>query len=151
MGRSNETFGKKEVRAKRDKKRKEKEQKRNDRKQQGRDGNNLDEMIAYVDEYGNITSTPPDLSQKKVIKAEEIEIGVPKSVETDADSNIRRGIVTFFNDSKGYGFIKDSSSQKDVFVHINAVLEPIKENNKVLFEIAKGPKGFTAVNVKIDK
>ncbi len=58
MGRSSETFGKRENRNKQEKKRKEKEAKRLDKKD-GRDGNNLDEMIAYVDEYGRISSTPP--------------------------------------------------------------------------------------------
>ena len=98
------------------KKRKEKEQKRQDRKQQSRDGNNLDDMIAYVDEYGNITSTPPDLTQKKVIKAEDIEIGVPRSLASDTDETIRKGVVTFFNDSKGFGFITRPDGP-DVFVH----------------------------------
>lgn len=151
MGRGNETFGKKEVRAKKEKKRKEKEQKRIDRKQQNRDGNNLDDMIAYVDEFGNITSTPPDLSQKKEINIEEIEIAIPKSVEPDPSELIHRGVVTFFNESKGFGFIKDSATQRDVFVHVNSLKEAIKENNKVVFEIAKGPKGFTALNVAIDR
>jgi cold shock CspA family protein len=151
MGRGNETFGKKEVRAKKDKKRKDKEQKRQERKQQGRDGNNLDDMIAYVDEFGNITSTPPDLTQKKIIKAEDIEIKVLRSAAPDPDDLIRKGVVTFFNDSKGFGFIKDTSSQQDVFVHINGLLEPIKENNKVSFEIVKGPKGFNAINVKVER
>ena len=151
MGRGNETFGKKEVRAKKEKKRKEKELKRLDRKSQGRDGNNLDEMIAYTDEFGNITSAPPDLTQKRIIKAEDIEIGVPRSLETEDESPIRKGIVTFFKDSKGFGFIKDSQTHNDVFVHINYVLEPIQENNKVTFEISRGPKGLTAINVKIDR
>jgi cold shock CspA family protein len=108
-------------------------------------------MIAYVDEFGNITSEAPDLSQKTVIKAEDIEIGVPRGAAADPEDAFRRGIVTFFNESKGFGFIKDTSSQKDVFVHVNALIDPIKENNKVIFEIARGPKGYTAVNVKVDK
>ena len=150
MGRGNESFGKKEVRAKKEK-RKEKELKRLDRKQTSRDGNNLDDMIAYVDEFGNITSTPPDLSQRQHINAEEIELGIPKREMSEADETIRRGIVTFFDTSKGFGFIKDSLSQKDVFVGANSLEEPIKENNKVTFEIVKGPKGFNASNVKIDR
>jgi cold shock CspA family protein len=150
MGRAHETFGKKEVRIKKEKKRQEKEKKRLERKD-GRDGNNLDDMIAYVDEYGNITSTPPDMSQRKVIKAEDIAIGVPKSTEPETNETIRKGIVSFFNDSKGFGFIKDISTQEDVFVHLNGLIDPIKENNKVTFEIVKGFKGPNAVNVKIDR
>jgi cold shock CspA family protein len=150
MGRGNETFGKKEVRAKKEKKKKEKEQKRQGRKGQGRDGNDLDSMIAYVDEFGKLSSTPPDLTKKIVINADEIEIGVPKTADEDPDS-VHRGIVTFYNETKGFGFIKDMQNSKDVFVHVHALLEPIKENNKVTFDVAKGPKGLTAINVKIDR
>jgi len=150
MGRSHETFNKKEVRNKKEKKRKEKAKKKLDRKE-SRDGNSLNDMIAYVDEFGNITSTPPDASKRKIVIAEDIQISVPKTLESDFKETIRKGIVTFFNDSKGYGFIKDVVTQESVFVHINGLVEPIKENNKVIFEIAKGPKGPVATNVKIDR
>jgi cold shock CspA family protein len=150
MGRANETFNKKNVREKKEKKRKEKEKKKLNKKE-GRDGNNLDDMIAYVDEFGNITSTPPDLTQKTVIKAEDIELGIPKRLESDAIETVRKGIVTFFNDSKGYGFIKDSQTQQSVFVHANGCVDQISENNKVTYEVTSGPKGLNAVNVKLDK
>jgi cold shock CspA family protein len=150
MGRSSETFGKRENRNKQEKKRKEKEAKRLEKKE-GRDGNNLDEMIAYVDEYGRITSTPPDLSQRVAIKAEDIQIGVPKYVEPGEGELIRTGIVAFFIEAKGYGFINDSLSGKSIFVHANGLEEPIKENNKVTFEVVNGPKGPSAVNVKLLK
>jgi cold shock CspA family protein len=150
MARPRETFGKRENRTKQDKKKKEKEQKRLEKKD-GRDGNNLDEMIAYVDEYGAITSTPPDLSKKLVVKAEDINIGVPKKTELDPAELIRTGIVAFFNESKGYGFINDLATNKSIFVHINGLAEPIKENNKVTFEIVDGYKGPNAVNVKLVK
>lgn len=149
MGRGNETFGKKEVRLKKEKKRKEKEQKRLERKDSK--GSSFEDMIAYVDEFGNITSTPPDLSQRKVINAEDIEIGVPKSLDTDTNETIRKGIVTFFNESKGFGFIKDMATQEDIFVHINGLIDPIKENNKVTFEVIKGVKGPNAINVQLNK
>jgi cold shock CspA family protein len=150
MGRSHETFNKKNVRDKKEKKRKDKEKKKLN-KQDSRDGNNLNDMIAYVDEYGNITSTPPDPTQKKVVNLEDIRIGTPKSEAPDYTETIRRGIVSFFNDSKGYGFIKDSVTQESFFVHINGCVDQIKENNKVTFEIISGPKGPNAVNVKLDK
>ena len=150
MGRSHETFNKKNVSDRKNKKRKEKEKKKLNRKE-GRDGNNLDDMIAYVDEFGKITSTPPDPSQKIVIKAEDIMLGVPKSQAPDYTDPIRKGIVTFFNDSKGYGFIKDTQTGESIFVHVNGLIESIKENNKVTFEIVPGHKGKNAVNVKIDR
>ena len=150
MGRSSETFNKKNVREKKEKKRKEKEKKKLERKE-SRDGNNLDDMIAYVDEYGNITSTPPDPSQKKVvIKAEDIQLGVPKSQAPDPGELIRKGIVTFFNDSKGYGFIKDIATHDSIFVHANGLVDQIRDNDKVIFEVVRGPKGPNAVNVKLD-
>jgi cold shock CspA family protein len=64
---------------------------------------------------------------------------------------IRKGVVTFFNEAKGFGFIRDSETKEDVFVHVNNVLEAIKENNLVSFEVEMGPKGPTAVQVKLIK
>ncbi len=150
MGRSQETFNKKEVKNKKDKKRKDKEKKRLDRKDNEKTGK-LEDMIAYVDENGMITSTPPDPNKKKaIIKSEDIEISIRKQENIPFDP-VRKGTVTFFNDSKGYGFIRDAESQESIFVHVNNVLEPIKEGNLVTFEVEKGLKGFTAVQVKIFK
>jgi cold shock CspA family protein len=151
MGRPKETSNKKEVRNKNEKKRKEKEKKRLERRENSRDGNSLDDMIAYVDEYGKISSTPPDLSLRKKVIAEDIQISIPKNRVSEARETIRKGIVTFFNDSKGFGFIKDLNTQESVFVHIRGLVDPIKENNKVTFEVERGKKGFNAVNVKIDR
>jgi cold shock CspA family protein len=149
MGRSQETFNKKEVKNKRDKKRKDKEKKRLARKDTEKKGG-LDDMIAYVDENGMITSTPPDPTKKKVFNVEDIEIGVPKGDNTPFDP-VRKGTVSFFNDSKGYGFIRDAETKESIFVHANNTLEEIKEGNLVSYEVEKGPKGLTAVQVKIIK
>jgi len=64
---------------------------------------------------------------------------------------IRRGKLTFFNDSKGYGFIRDSETQDSVFVHINEFQDDIMEGNTVTFEVEKGLKGPAAVRVKLVK
>ncbi|HEX8358467.1 MAG TPA: cold shock domain-containing protein [Segetibacter sp.] len=61
---------------------------------------------------------------------------------------IRTGVITFFNNDKGFGFIKDLQTQESVFVHINQLDGPVKENEKVSFEVEMGPKGPNAVNVK---
>jgi len=149
MGRSQESFNKKEVRNKKEKKRKDKEKKKLAKKESGK--TSLDDMIAYVDENGMITDTPPDpTKKKKEIKAEDIELGVPSREKEDIDPN-RKGTVTFFNDSKGYGFIKDSETKESIFVHINNVQDEIKEGNLVSFEVEMGQKGPTAVRVKIAK
>lgn len=149
MGRSQETFNKKEVRSKKEKKRKEKEKKRLARKDNEKAGG--DDMIAYVDENGMISSTPPDPNKKKKeVKLEDIEIGVPKRVEEEYDP-IRKGTVAFFNDSKGFGFIRDNETKVSVFVHINNVIDDIREGNLVTFETEMGPKGPSAIKVKISK
>jgi len=149
MGRSQETFNKKEVKNKKEKKRKDKEKKRLDRKDNEKTGK-LEDMIAYVDENGMITSTPPDPSKKRIIKTEDITISIAKQEDVELDP-IRKGTVTFFNDSKGYGFIRDSETQESVFVHVNNLLEAIKEGNLVSFEVEMGQKGPTAVQVKLFK
>ncbi|WP_066629428.1 cold-shock protein [Labilibacter marinus] len=145
MGRSQETFGKKDKEQKRMKKRKDKALRKEERKANAVDGS-LDSMIAYVDENGRLVDTPPDLTKKKKIKAENIEISVPK--KEDIEDPIRTGRVEFFNDDKGYGFIKDLDTQEKFFVHINGLLDKIVEGNKVNFELEKGLKGMNAVRVK---
>jgi len=150
MGRSQETFNKKEVRNKKEKKRKEKEKKRLARKENEK-SSSLNDMIAYVDENGNITSTPPDPAKKKDIKLEDIEIGIPKGGPAEEIDPVRNGVVSFFNDSKGYGFIRDIETKESVFVHINNTLDEIKEGNRVTYEVEMGPKGPAAVRVKLSK
>ena len=150
MRRSQETFNKKEVRNKKEKKRKDKEKKRLARKENEK-RNSLDDMIAYVDENGKISSTPPDPNRKKNIKLEDIEVSTPKRDTNKKLDPIRKGIVTFFNDSKGFGFIRDLETQESVFVHVNNILEEIKEDNIVNFEIVMGQKGPTATQVKLFK
>lgn len=147
MGRSQETFGKKEREKKKAKKRKEKEENKLARKEEGK--SSWEDMIAYVDENGVITDTPPDPTvKKKVIKAEDIVLGIPQKDESDVDS-IRTGTVSFFNHDKGYGFIKDADNGDSMFVHINNVLEEIVEGNKVTFEVQPGLKGPEAAKVKV--
>ena len=150
MGRSQETFGKKEVRSKKEKKRKEKEKKRLAKKENEK-GASPDDMIAYVDEHGNITDTPPDPTLKEEIEAEDIEVSIPKSDNSFKNDPERRGTVTFYNDSKGYGFITDSMTKQSIFVHVNNCNDEIKEGNLVSFEIGAGQKGPAAMNVKIVK
>jgi cold shock CspA family protein len=150
MGRSQETSNKKEVRNKKEKKRKEKEQKRL-KKKENEKKNSFDDMIAYVDEFGMLSSTPPDPSKKKEVEAASIEISITKNDSSQKTDYIRKGVVTFFNGSKGFGFIRDMETRQSVFVHANNLLEAIKENNVVIFEIGKGPKGPTALKVKLFK
>jgi len=146
MAKSEQTFNKKEKEKKRLKKRELKMKKKEERKANSK-GGGLENMIAYVDEYGNLTDTPPDPANKVKVDAESIEIGIPKRVEEDIDP-VHRGKVAFFNDSKGFGFINDMDSQEKYFVHVNGLLEEIRENDRVTFELERGMKGMNAVKVK---
>lgn len=144
-----ETWNKKE----REKKKRQNKKEKAERRQERRETKSADyeDMIAYIDENGNLSSTPPDPKKKFIVNVEDIEIGVPKQEELNPEDLIRTGVVTFFNNDKGYGFIKDKETHESVFVHINSLSEPIKENNVVTFETEMGPKGANAVNVKLVK
>ncbi len=149
MGRSQETFSKKENEKKRLKKRQEKQQKKEERKENSSDGS-LENMMAYVDEYGNITDTPPDpIKKKKALEQDVsfIEIGTPKQEEEDLTLP-KKGKVDFFNDAKGFGFIKEIGTQEKYFVHVNGLIDDIREGDSVTFELEKGMKGLNAVKVK---
>jgi cold shock CspA family protein len=151
MARAQETFSKKENEKKRLKKKNDKEEKRKERQANATSGQSLEDMLAYVDEDGNITATPPDPNRKrKEISLESIQVTVPKQEDREPEDTLRTGTVSFFNDSKGYGFIKDQVSQESIFVHANALNGlTLKEGNKVNFEVEPGQKGPTAVRVKM--
>ncbi len=147
MARSQSTFAKREKEKNRLKKREDKQQKKEERKASS-SGGGLDNMIAYVDENGMITSTPPDPTKKKVeIDPESIELGVPKREEADPNA-VRTGRVDFFDHSKGFGFIMEQGSQERYFVHVSGTLEEIKEGDTVTYDLERGPKGMNAVGVK---
>lgn len=62
---------------------------------------------------------------------------------------MQQGTVKFFNETKGFGFIKPDDSGEDVFVHSSGLIDNIRENDKVNFEVQRGKKGLNAVNVKV--
>ncbi len=147
MARSQQSFNKAEREKKRLKKRKDKLAKQEERKANSKSGGDLDSMIAYVDEFGNITDTPPDPTKRKKVDAESIAISVPKQENVEV-SPFRTGKVEFYNDAKGFGFIKDAETQEKYFFHINSVIDEVVENDKVAFELEQGMKGINAVRVK---
>ena len=121
-------------------------QKRKEEKKLSPKANSLDDMIAYVDENGMITSTPPTENIKKEeIKQEEIVISTPKK-EKEVPT-VMKGRVEFFNTSKGFGFIKDLSGTEKYFFHVNNVMADISENDIVTFDLERGIKGMNAVNI----
>ena len=62
---------------------------------------------------------------------------------------MKNGTVKFFNESRGFGFIKDAESNKEYFVHASGLIDRIKEGDEVTFELQEGKKGLNAANVKI--
>jgi cold shock protein len=62
---------------------------------------------------------------------------------------MNKGTVKFFNESKGFGFIKDANSSKEYFVHSSGLKENVRENDEVTFDLEEGKKGVNAVNVKL--
>ncbi len=62
---------------------------------------------------------------------------------------MKEGKVKFFNESKGFGFIIDNETEKDIFVHVSGLIDEVKEGDDVTFEVQEGRKGLNAVNVKL--
>jgi cold shock CspA family protein len=145
MASSQETFNKREKEKKRLKKRLDKQQKLAERKANS-PGGGLENMMAYVDENGRITDTPPNPSNRKKVNPESIKISVQKR-EAEV-TTIQKGRIEFFNPSRGFGFIKDLDTQEKYFVHVNGLTEEVKENDIVTFEIERSFKGLNAVRVK---
>ena len=148
MAKSQQTFNKSEKEKKRLKKREMKAKKKEVRKLEKEKG--LGIQFAYVDHNGNLTDTPPDPDLKEVIDSEDIVLGIPKMEDRDVEKfdPIRKGKVSFFDTSKGFGFILDLENQEKYFCHVSGLIDEIAENDKVTFELEKGMKGMNAVRVK---
>jgi len=142
-----ETFSKKEKEKKRQQKKKEKEERKAERKANAKSGQSLEDMMAYVDENGNISATPPDPQKKHVINQNDIVLG-SRNIDGLIPNPVRKGRISFFNHDKGYGFIKDNKTQESIFVHMNELESPVKENDTVTFETEHTVKGLSAVRVK---
>ncbi len=149
MARSQESFSKKEREKKRQKRKKEKAERKEQRKADAPESKSFEDMLMYVDEFGNLTPTPPDPSKKRKIRKEDIEISVPKQGAAPPQDIVRKGTVKFFNDEKGYGFIVDRETRESIFVHANGLVDEIRENDRVTFEVVMGQKGPNAVGVKL--
>jgi len=145
MAKSSETFNKKEKEKKRLQKQKEKEQKKEERKA-NKESKSFEDMIAYVDENGNFSSTPPDATKKKAIKESDIDLSSRNKGGMQTET-IRKGVVKFFEQDKGYGFIKDSQTQEEFFFHYSSANFQVSQSQSVTFEVEPGPKGLNAVRI----
>ncbi|HEY0432911.1 MAG TPA: cold shock domain-containing protein [Chitinophagaceae bacterium] len=146
MAKSKETFNKREKEKQRQRARQEKHEKMLNRKSNASKGNGLDGMMAYVDEFGNISDTPPDPSKRKVVNAEDIQLSVTGRNQDDPDAAMA-GTVSYFNTEKGYGFITDSFRGERLFFHVSNVQGTIDVGDKVSYETERTPKGMNAINI----
>ncbi len=62
---------------------------------------------------------------------------------------MNKGVVKFFNATKGFGFIKEEGTDKEYFVHVSGLVDQVNENDEVTFDLQEGRKGLNAVNVKL--
>ncbi|MEA4974419.1 MAG: cold shock domain-containing protein [Paludibacter sp.] len=138
------SYNKKELEKKKQGKKLEKQKRKEERKASG-GSSSFDDMIAYVDENGNITTTPPDPGKKQKIDVANISVSTPK--KEDQEEVLMRGRVEHFNSEKGYGFIKDLNSTEKYFFHISAAPSDITEGHIVTFQTERGQKGMNAVNI----
>ena len=122
------SFGKRENEKKKQARRVEKQNRKEERKSSGK-ATSFEDMIAYVDENGMITSVPPELRQKEEINQEDILISTPK---------------------KEFGFIRDLSGTEKYFFHVNNVVDDISVNDIVTFDLERGDRGLSAVNVCLE-
>jgi len=137
------SFNKRELEKKREQKRKDKQHRKEERKVGG--SKSFDEMIAYVDENGMITNTPPDLDKKKEMDLDQIAVSTPKREELE--EIVLKGQVEYFNSGKGYGFIKNLSGEDKYFFHISNAPVNISEGDMVTFDLRRGEKGMNAVKI----
>ena len=134
---SQQTFNKSEKEKKRLKKREEKRKKMEARKALAKETGKKGIEFAYVDFNGNLTDTPPDPSQKVEIELEDINISVPKITDADREAfdPVRKGTVSFFDTSKGFGFIIDAENKEKYFTHVSGLIDEISENDLSLIHI----------------
>ncbi len=145
-----ETFNKKERNKKKLQKRKEKEQRRDEKRLEPSGKSSMEDMIAYVDENGNLSATPPDPQKARKVALDDIAISTPREIPPDPDA-LLQGVVTYFDAAKGYGFISNTRTQERVFVHVNQLADPgisLATGNKVEYAAQKGPRGLQAELVR---
>lgn len=142
-----DSFSKKENFKKKAQKQKEKALRRDERKTNNNKGKDLDEMLVYVDENGQLHNSPIDTTEREEINIEDIQLGAAPIPEEELR---KTGLVTYVSD-KGYGFITENKTNENVFFHSNNCAHEVKKGNKVSFEKERSAKGFSAVNVQLEK
>lgn len=138
------SFNKRELEKKKQSKKLEKQKRKEERKANAGSGS-LEDMIAYVDENGVITDTPPDPTKRQEVELENIMVSTPK--KEDIEEEVLKGRVEYFDPNKGFGFIKSVDNGEKYFFHISSAPASITEGNLVVYELERGLKGMNAVRI----
>ncbi len=137
------TYSKRDNEKKKQEKRLEKNKKKEERKQS--ETSSFEDMIAYVDENGVISSNPPQIKSKP--KNEPTLQIINDNMEKSKTSEIK-GRVEHLNTEKGYGFIKELSGTNKYFFHVSGLIDAVQTGDSVFFDLERGKKGLNAVNVR---
>lgn len=140
---------KRDLEKKKQEKRLAKQQKKEERKNSG--SASFEDMIAYVDENGVISNTPPTPGEKtEEIDMSTILVSTPRQTEEPVIME-HEGRIEYFNNSKGYGFIKNLKDAEKYFFHVSGLTEEATEGDIVTFKLERGPRGMNAVEIKLKK
>lgn len=139
------TFNKRENEKKKLQKRKDKEQRKEERKA-NKESKSFEDMIAYVDENGNFSTTPPDMTKRKAVNEADIDL-TSRNKGGSTPPHQRRGAVKHYDTSKGFGFIRDGQTGEEYFFHHSSANFAPNIGDQVSFETEMGPKGMNAVRV----
>lgn len=138
MGQSQQTFRKKEIAKKKLQKRQEKEEKKLHRNEQNDKGKALEEMFAYVDEFGNISDKPP--VKKYEFKEEDL-------IRPEVEDEYSFGKVSFYNEIGEYGFIRDNETRESVYFNYKILGFVLQQDQKVKFKKISSRQGLQVTEV----
>lgn len=139
-----DTFKKKALQQKRAKKKQDKAERRQQRKSDNDKGKSIEDMIVYLDEFGNFTDVPPSEQKREKVSLEDIYLGAEK-IEEQKEF---RGIISLFLTDKAYGFIREDNTGQSVFFHSNNLSDTVTERDRVIYEKERTQKGYAAVRVR---
>lgn len=147
------TYSKRDNEKKKQEKRVEKQKKKESRKLNDKPAG-FDDMIAYVDENGRISSTPPSERNNDIVSRPNRE---QERLNQNSDSDQRKngnkltelkGKVEYVNAEKGYGFIKETAQVDKYFFHVSGLLDAVQVGDAVVYDLERGKKGYSAVRIR---
>lgn len=137
------SYNKREVEKKKAQKKRDKQKRKDERRSNG--PSSMDDMIAYVDENGNLCDTPPEVTASEEIDPTTIQTSVPR--REDTEEMRPTGRIDFFDDKKGFGFIVGKDIER-LFFHVSNAPADIQTGEQVTFDIARDDRGLSAIRVE---